>query len=124
MKEIISSLDIGSDTIKLVVGEMFENELNVLSVSEVKSRGVKRGIIVNGDEAIVSIKEVFSKCEDSLGIKVNKVILTVPSYYAEFNVVEGSVDINNEEGKVTSSDIIDVLKACVFTPFCYILVYI
>ena len=46
MKEIISSLDIGSDTIKLVVGEMFNNELNVLSVSEVKSKGVKRGIIV------------------------------------------------------------------------------
>ena len=114
MKEIISSLDIGSDTIKLVVGEMFNNELNVLSVSEVKSKGVKRGIIVNPDETVVSIKEVFSKCEDSLGIKINKVILTVPSYYAEFNVVEGEVDVNSEEGKVTPSDVINVLKSCVY----------
>ena len=36
MKEIISSLDIGSSTIKLVVGEVYNNEVNVLSVSEVK----------------------------------------------------------------------------------------
>ena len=114
MKEIISCLDIGSNTIKLVVAEMFNNELNVLSVSEVKSRGVKRGIIVNPDETLLSIKEVFSKCEESLGIKINKVILIVPSYYAEFNVVEASVDINNEDGKVSSNDIINVLKACVY----------
>ena len=47
MKEIISSLDIGSSTVKLVVGEMYKDELNVLSASEVKSKGIKRGIIVS-----------------------------------------------------------------------------
>ena len=41
MKEIISSLDIGSSTVKLVVGEVYENEVHVLAVSEVKSKGVK-----------------------------------------------------------------------------------
>ena len=47
MREIISALDIGSSTVKLVVGEIFKDELNVLAVSEVKSSGVKKGIIVN-----------------------------------------------------------------------------
>ena len=84
MKEIISSLDIGSSTVKLVVGEVYNNEVNVLSVSEVKSNGVKKGIIVNPEETLISIKEVFSRCEETLGININKVILIVPSYYAEF----------------------------------------
>ena len=50
MKEIISSLDIGSSTVKLVVGEVYKDDVHVLAVSEVKSKGVKKGIIVNPEE--------------------------------------------------------------------------
>ena len=66
MKEIISSLDIGSSTVKLVVGEVYKNEVNVLCVSEVKSKGVKKGIIVNPEETIVSLKELFRRAEETL----------------------------------------------------------
>ena len=75
MKEIISALDIGSSTVKLVVGEIYKNELNVLAVSEVKSNGVKKGIIVNPEETLISLKEVFSRCERMLDIKIKKVLL-------------------------------------------------
>ncbi len=111
MKEIISSLDIGSNTIKLVVGEVYNEELNVLAVSEVQSRGIKRGIVTNAEEALTSIKSTFSKAEESLGIKINKIILLVPSYYAEFNIEEATVNV---EEKVTNEDIINALKACVY----------
>jgi len=114
MKEIISSLDIGSSTVKVVVGEMYKGELNVLSASEVKSKGIKRGIIVNPEEALISIREAFTRTEDMLGIKIQKVLLTVPSYYAEFLLVEGSVDIKNESKTVESKDVISVLQACVY----------
>ena len=59
MKEIISSLDIGSSTVKLVVGEVYNNEVNVLSVSEVKSKGVKKGLIVNPEGNTYIIKRSF-----------------------------------------------------------------
>ena len=114
MKEIISSLDIGSSTVKLVVGEMYKDELNVLSASEVKSKGIKRGIIVSPEEALISIKEAFNRAEDMLGIKINKVILTVPSYYAEYLVVDGEVEVKSEDGVISSKDIISVLQACVY----------
>ena len=126
MKEIISSLDIGSSTVKLVVGEVYKNEVNVLCVSEVKSKGVKKGIIVNPEETIVSLKELFRRAEETLGIPVNKVILIVPSYYAEFIMTEGSVEVGsvrlftygvkvgNEEGVVTNEDITNVLSSCVY----------
>ena len=113
MKEIISSLDIGSSTVKLVVGEVYKNEVNVLCVSEVKSKGIKKGIIVNPEEAIVSLKELFRRAEETLGIVVNKVILLVPSYYSEFLMTEESIKIDNEEGIVTNNDVINLLQACV-----------
>lgn len=114
MKEIISSLDIGSSTVKLVVGEMYKDELNVLSASEVKSKGIKRGIIVSPEEALISIKEAFNRAEDMLGIKINKVILTVPSYYAEYLLVDGEVEVKSEDGVISSKDVISVLQSCVY----------
>ncbi len=114
MKEIISSLDIGSSTVKLVVGEVYKNEVHVLSVSEVKSKGVKKGIIVNPEETLISLKELFRRSEEMLDIKINKVILIVPSYYAEFLVTEGVSTITNPEGIVESHDIIRTLQACVY----------
>ena len=114
MKEIVSSLDIGTSTVKLIVGEVYKDEVHVLSVSEVKSKGVKRGIIVNPEETLVSLKELFRRCEDMLNITINKVILNVPSYYAEFLITEGMSTITNEEKVVGSHDIIRVLQACVY----------
>ena len=114
MKEIISSLDIGSSTVKLVVGEVYKNEVHVLCVSEVKSKGIKKGIITNPEEALISLKEVFTRSEEMLGIKINKVILLVPSYYAEFIPTEGKSTITNPEGIVESHDIIRTLQACVY----------
>ena len=114
MKEIISSLDIGSSTVKLIVGEVYKNDVHVIAVSEVKSKGVKRGIIVNPEDTLISLKEVFSRCEEMLNIKIDKVILTVPSYYAEFLVTEGESTITNEESIVGGIDIVRALQACVY----------
>ena len=107
MKEIISSLDIGSSTVKLVVGEIYKNELNVLAVSEVKSKGVKKGIIVNPEETLISLKEVFSRCQEMLDIKINKVVLVIPSYYAEYLVSEAKCSIFSRS--------ISVLRAILIT---------
>lgn len=113
MKEIISSLDIGSSTVKLVVGEIYKKELNILAVSEVKSKGVKNGIIVNVEETLISLKEVFSRCQEMLDIKINKVVLVIPSYYAEYLLTEGKCSVSNDDGLVTNDEVLKVLQNCV-----------
>ena len=114
MKEIISSLDIGSSTVKLVVGEVYKEKVHVLCVSEVKSKGVKKGLIVNPEETLISLKELFQRTEEMMNVNINKVILIVPSYQAEFTITEGKSTITNEEGKVMSADIVRALQACVY----------
>lgn len=114
MKEIITSLDVGSNSIKIVVGEMIKSKLNVLCCCEVKSSGIKKGLIVNPEEAIISLKEAFKKCEEVLEIKITKVVLCVPSYSAEFIVSEGYTTITREEKIVNGDDILRALQACVY----------
>ena len=61
LKNIFTSIDIGSNNIKVVVCELHNNKLNLLAASSVSSKGIKRGMIVNADEASKSIKEAFEK---------------------------------------------------------------
>lgn len=42
MKHIYTSVDIGSDSIKIVVCELFKNKLNLLAASSFKSKGIKK----------------------------------------------------------------------------------
>ena len=109
MKHIYTSLDIGSDTIKIVVCELYQNKLNLLASSSYKSKGIKKGLITDVDLATECIKNAFSEIEEMLGIKIKKVVTSVPSFNAEYSIIKGITKISNPEGIVTSEDIIKCL---------------
>lgn len=110
MKNIYTSLDIGTDTIKVVVCELYRNKLNLLAASSKKSKGIKKGVITDVDEALSSVKEAFDEVEAILGVKIKKVIASVPSYFAEFTYVKGEVSIDSEDRVITGDHIVNVLQ--------------
>ncbi|MFA5602723.1 MAG: cell division protein FtsA [Bacilli bacterium] len=114
MKKIYSSIDIGSDTIKLIVSELYKNKMNVLATASVKSKGLKKGLIVDANETIISIKEALNEVEGMLGVKVDKVIATVPSYFTDFSLVNGYSTVTNEEKEVRGDDLVRTLQASVY----------
>ncbi len=111
MRKIIASLDIGTNSIKLIVGEFIKNKLNVLCTSEVPSKGLKKGLIYHKDELIPVLKECFHKAEEMLGIPVKEVVLSIPAYYTEVQMSEGVSTITNEEHVVTHQDLIRAMHA-------------
>lgn len=114
MRKIIASLDIGSSTIKLIVGEIQKNKLNVLACVDVVSQGIKKGYIVNPESAELALKEAFKKAEDILGIPVKKVLVTVPAYNLECFISSGSSTITSEDKVVTHNDLIRAMQASVY----------
>lgn len=109
MKHIYTSLDIGSDSIKIVVCELYQNKLNLLACSSYKSKGIKKGLIVNVEHASESIKNAIKDVEEMLGIKIDRVITSVPSYFNEYSVAKAEIKIENEDGIVTYDDVKKVL---------------
>ena len=114
MRKIIASLDIGSHTIKLVVGEIVRNKLNILACVDVPSRGIKKGFVVNSESAIEALSDVFKKCEEQIGLKVTKIILSSPCNNLECFLSEGYTSITNEEHMVTGADIIKSMQTAVY----------
>lgn len=109
MKYVYTSIDIGSDTVKVVVCELYNNKLNLLAASSVKSKGIKKGLIVDGPQASVALKKAIKDVEDMLGIKIKKVITTIPNYFSEFAMIKGESDINPEV-EINGQDIVKVFQ--------------
>lgn len=114
MRKVYSSIDIGSDTIKFIVGEYFEGKINVLASYSIKSKGVRKGLIVDSNLATNAIKDGLKYINDFLGFDIKKVIVNVPGYNAKFIYVTGSIDVTNSDEIITTEDVNKVIKASVY----------
>lgn len=114
MRKIYTAIDIGSDTYKIVVMEKVDNKLNVLASNIYPSLGIEKGIIVDENEALATLKEALKKINNTLNINVNKALINVPMNEANYHIVEGYTTITGEDNIVTSEDILNSLQASIY----------
>lgn len=114
MKKIYTSIDIGTYSIKIIVGEYFNNKLHILASSCVKSKGLKKGLIVEPNLVVEALNDGIKEINTALGIDIKKVIVCVPSYNTKFKLATGSVTINENDNIITSDDINRVIKDSVY----------
>lgn len=111
MKKIYTSIDIGSDTIKFVVAELYKEKLHILHSSSIKSKGIRKGLIIDSNLMVNSIKDGIKVVSNDLGFQIKKVIVNVPNYNAKFMYVTNKIEINEE---ITTEDINKVIKSSVY----------
>ena len=58
-KEIIVGLDIGTTKICSVVGEVERNEINIIGIGCHPSIGLRKGVVVNIESTVDSIKKAI-----------------------------------------------------------------
>ncbi len=110
MRKIMASLDIGANALKLVVAETVGEKLNILGVSTIPNNTIKKGKIINKEELVNKLKELFKDINDRLGFEVTKTLVIVPSSSAEFTLGTGRIDVKSEDGIITAEDIVSVVK--------------
>lgn len=110
MRKIMASLDIGANALKLVVAETVGEKLNILGVSTIPNNTIKKGKIINKEELVNKLKELFKDINDRLGFEVTKTLVIVPSSSAEFTLGTGKINVKSEDGIITAEDIVSVVK--------------
>lgn len=111
MRRIIASLDVGSNTIKLVILELYKKNINVLAVNEIPSAGIKKGIVINQDLAYEAITELFSRTEKMLDISITEVVMNVVSNDLDTSIVSGEIIVPDLENPVITKDLITKVLA-------------
>ncbi|MFQ8706391.1 MAG: cell division protein FtsA [Thomasclavelia sp.] len=110
MKNIYAVLDIGSATLKFLVAEISNINVNVLFVKTIPSHGVKKGIIEDDRILTRDIRKVIDEAEAFLETKITSVALTIPTIKAKLYQSDSSVSLSEAGSKITSDDIVRVLR--------------
>ncbi|MGE7110987.1 cell division protein FtsA [Lysinibacillus sp. NPDC047702] len=110
-QDLYISLDIGSSSIKVLIGEMSDGQLHVIGVGNVKSNGVRKGAIVDIDATVQSIRKAIEQAERMTGYQINEVVLGVPANQTMLQLVKGVVAVNSENREITDDDLDRVVES-------------
>ena len=108
-KDLVVGLDIGTSRIIALVADLDqEGRLNVIGVGSQESRGLKKGAVVNIEEAVHTISRVIQEVELMADCKVSHVYTGIAgSHIKSFNS-NGMVAIKDKE--VTQADVERVIE--------------
>lgn len=108
MEHVYASIDIGSDSIKVVVCELYQNHLNLLAATSTPSSGIKKGLIVEPEKAKDSIIRALKETEAMLGVRIRKIIATVPCHHVLYKIIKGECEVDGD--LIDGNDIINSYK--------------
>ena len=88
--DIIVGIDIGTTKVCTVVGEVNNfGQIETISSTSHKCKGLKKGKIINEEEIALSIAKTIKDAEDETNLKINSAYVTIPGKYV--TIVQNSI---------------------------------
>ncbi|MBU5595404.1 cell division protein FtsA [Amphibacillus sp. MSJ-3] len=109
--EILVSLDIGTSKIKVIVGEVLSDSLNIIGVGYAESRGMKKGSIVDIDQTVQSIREAIEQAERMVDMRIERVIVGINGNHTQLLPCQGIVAVSSENREINDEDVTRVIDA-------------
>ena len=107
--ELVVGLDIGTTKICCVVGEVFEDGVDIIGVGTAPSVGLKKGVVVNIESTVKSIRQAVKQAEASAECDLRTVYVGIAGNHIKGFNSPGILAINGRE--IRESDIEDVIVA-------------
>ena len=104
--DIIVGLDIGTSKVSAIVGEVNNfNQIEIISSSKCKCRGIKKGKIIDEEEVSLSVSKAIQDAEDEANLKINSAYVTIPGKY--ITIVQNSItrEIKDKYNGVSAKDV-------------------
>ena len=109
-RKLIVGLDIGTTKVISLVGELSaENTLEVIGIGSTRSHGLKRGVVVNIESTVQSIRRAVEEAELMAGCEIHTVFAGIAGSHVRSLNSHGIVAIRDKE--VSSSDVERVIDA-------------
>ena len=108
-EKIIVGLDIGTTKITAIVGEMLEDEVNVIGVGSHPSTGLRKGTVVNIESTVDSIKKAIEEAELMAGCDISSVYVGISGNHIKGFNSHGIIAIKGRE--ITDQDVERVIDA-------------
>lgn len=107
---VIVGLDIGTTKICAIVGEVKEDgRLDIIGIGSHPSRGLRKGVVVNIESTVESIKKAVEEAELMAGVDINAVYAGIAGGHIRSFNSRGVIAIKNRE--ISPADIERVIDA-------------
>lgn len=103
------SIDIGSSSVKTIVGEKFHNGINVIGTGQTYTSGIKNGLIDDFDIAKQAVKDTIKKASIASGVDIKEVFLKLPIIDTEVYDEANEIDFY-EDTEINGTHIEEVLE--------------
>ncbi len=111
-KSIAVGMDIGTTHVRVIIGELnADSTLNIIGVGTSPSRGMKKGVIVDLDETVNSIREAVEEAERMAGLEVSSVFLGIVGSQVGIINNRGVVAVSGDDKEITEEDVERVMQA-------------
>lgn len=111
MAELVVGIDVGTTKIATLVGEVRDDEVNVVGLGVEPSRGIKKGVVNDLRAATACIAASVEKAERSAGCEIGRAFVSVAgSHIASMNS-RGVVGVGGGSRPVTQEDLERALDA-------------
>ena len=108
--EIIAGLDIGTTKIACIIGEVTNDGIDVIGIGSHPSQGLRKGVVINIDATINSIRKAVEEAELMAGCEVNTVYAGIAGGHIQGFNSHGIVAVNNDK-EVQRDDLARVVDA-------------
>lgn len=115
---VIVGLDIGTTTIQAVVAQKSKTQVQpqIIGWSVVETRGLRKGVVVDIEEAASSIREVFDKALSHAGVKADEAFVSIGVGQMVVRPSRGVVIVSRADKEITRDDISRALSAAQAMP--------
>jgi cell division protein FtsA len=107
--ELVVGLDIGTTKICCIVGEVKEDGLDVIGIGQHPSRGLRKGVVINIESTVASIKRAVEEAELMAGCEIGAVYAGIAGGHIRGFNSQGVVAVKDKE--VRPSDVARVIDA-------------
>ncbi|HEY5619510.1 MAG TPA: cell division protein FtsA [Vicinamibacterales bacterium] len=105
-------LDVGTSTVCAVVGESLDDGgLDIVGIGVAESRGIKRGVVVNLDAAIDSIKKAIEEAELMAGVEIDSVHLALSGPHVKGFNSRGVIAVAGKNREISRDDVRRAIEA-------------
>lgn len=112
-KNLLVGLDIGTSKVVAIVGEVSpDNEIEIIGIGSSRSRGLKKGVVVNIESTVHSIQRAVEEAELMAGCEIHSVYAGIAGSHIRSLNSHGIVAIRDNEVAVGDVDrVIDAARA-------------
>ncbi len=112
---VIAGLDIGSTSIRLVIGQKISgpagDELQIIGAVSGPTAGVSRGIVNSIEETTSSISSCLEKAERLVGVPISRVWVSINDPYIKCERSKGVVAVGRSDGEINENDVNRAIEA-------------